>query len=68
MSTNYDIVCFLEYYADRDSVVSGGYRTPSNQWQNFYQEGQELGSADTESNSNYYYLAFDADGFGSTEA
>ena len=68
MSTNYDIVCFLEYYADRASVVSGGYRTPSNQWQNFYQEGQELGSADTESNSTYYYLAFDADGFGSTEA
>tara|TARA_R100000005_G_C4896519_1_gene140733 strand:+ start:199 stop:711 length:513 start_codon:yes stop_codon:yes gene_type:complete len=68
MSTNYDILCFLEYYSDRASVFSGGYRTPTNAWQNFYQEGQELGSADTESNSTYYYLAFDADGFGSTEA
>jgi|TARA_R100000482_G_C5108075_1_gene139036 hypothetical protein len=67
MSTNYDILCFLEYFSDRSSVVSGGKRTPTNAWQNFYQEGQTLGSADTESNSTYYYLAFDVDGFGSTE-
>ena len=68
MSTNYDILCFLEYFADRSSVFSGGYRTPTSAWQNFYQEGQVLGSADSQSNSTYYYLAFDAQGFGSTEA
>jgi hypothetical protein len=68
MSTTYDIICFLEYYASRSSVVSGGYRTPSNQWQNFYPEGQQLGSVDSASNSTFYYLAFDVDGFGSTEA
>lgn len=67
MSTNYDILCFLEYFADRSSVVSGGYRTPTSAWQNFYQEGQVLGNADSESNSTYYYLSFDVDGFGSTE-
>tara|TARA_A100001201_G_scaffold128206_2_gene113144 strand:- start:3521 stop:4033 length:513 start_codon:yes stop_codon:yes gene_type:complete len=68
MSTNYDILCFLEYYSSRASVISGGVRTPTKQWQNFYQEGQVLGSADTESTSTYYYLAFDVDGFGSTDA
>ena len=67
MSTNYDILCFLEYFADRSSVVSGGYRTPTSAWQNFYQEGQALGNADSESNSTYYYLSFDVAGFGSTE-
>lgn len=66
---NYDIMCFMEYYADRTSVVDGsGIRTPTRQWQNFFQEGQKLGSADTSSNSTYYYLAFDAKGFGSTDA
>ena len=68
MATNYDILCFMEYYSDRASVFSGGVRTPTKQWQNFYQEGQKLGSADTESNRTYYYLAFDVDGFGSTDA
>lgn len=68
MSTNYDILCFLEYFSDRSSVVSGGLRTPTKQWQNFYQESQVLGSADTESNRTYYYLAFDVDGFGSIDA
>ena len=67
MSTNYDVLCFLEYYADRASVVSGGVRTPTKQWQNFYQEGQTLGAADTASTSTYYYLAFDANGFGSMD-
>ena len=68
MATNYDILCFLEYYSDRTSVVSGGLRTPTKHWQNFYLEGQTLGSADTESNSTYYYLTFDVNGFGSTDA
>jgi len=66
---NYDIMCFMEYYADRTSVENAsGIRTPTRQWQNFFQEGQELGSADAESDSTYYYLAFDAKGFGSTDA
>ena len=64
---NYDIMCFLEYYADRASVVSGGLRTPTNQWQNFYQEPQDL-SVDTEVGGSYLYLAFDVDGFGSSDA
>ena len=65
---NYDVLCFLEYYADRSSVLSGGLRNPSYQWQNFYQSVQTLGSADTNAQGNYRYLAFDVDGFGSTEA
>jgi len=62
-----DILCFLEYYADRSSVVSGGLRTPTRQWQNFYQVGQTFG-IDAEVAGTYYYLAFDVTGFGSVEA
>tara|TARA_R100001163_G_scaffold64008_1_gene57201 strand:+ start:2875 stop:3384 length:510 start_codon:yes stop_codon:yes gene_type:complete len=65
---NYDILCFLEYYADRSSVLSGSNRNPSYQWQNFYQSVQVLGSADSNAQGDYRYLAFDVDGFGSTEA
>ena len=65
---NYDIMCFLEYYADRASVVDGsGNRTPTRQWQNFYQAAQTL-SIDANATGTYAYLAFDADGFGSTLA
>lgn len=64
---NKDIMCFLEYYADRASVVSGGLRTPTNQWQNFYPEPQTL-SIDLEVGGSYQYLAFDVDGFGSSDA
>ena len=66
---NYDIMCFLEYYADRTSVVDpiSGLRTPSRQWQNFYQPPQVL-SIDTDVGGSYSYLAFDVDGFGSTAA
>lgn len=66
---NYDIMTFLEYYADRsNSFDSGtGKRTPTNQWQNFYQVKQQL-STDSESNGDYLYLAFDCNGFGSTAA
>ena len=65
---NYDIMCFLEYYADRTSVVDGsGNRTPTRQWQNFYQAAQTL-SIDANATGVYSYLAFDADGFGSTFA
>lgn len=65
---NYDILCFLEYYADRTSVVDGsGNRTPTRQWQNFYQVPQTL-SVDSDATGKYGYLAFDVTGFGSTEA
>ena len=65
---NYDIMCFLEYYADRANVVDGsGNRTPTRQWQNFYQVAQTL-SVDANATGTYSYLAFDADGFGSTYA
>ena len=64
---NYDILCFLEYYADRTNVLDGSNnRAPTNQWQNFYQEPQTL-SVDSEATGSYVYLAFDADGFGSSE-
>ena len=65
---NYDIMCFLEYYADRTSVVDGsGNRTPTRQWQNFYQVTQTL-SVDANATGVYSYLAFDANGFGSSVA
>jgi hypothetical protein len=63
----YDIMCFLEYYADRTNVVSGGLRTPTRRWQNFYQVAQPL-SIDAEVSGTYSYLAFEVDGFGSAEA
>jgi len=63
----YDIMCFLEYYADRTNVESGGLRTPTRQWQNFYQEAQTL-SIDASVAGTYAYLAFDVNGFGSTAA
>lgn len=64
---NYDVLCFLEYFADRDSVVDGsGNRTPTRQWQNFYQVAQTL-SVDPNATGKYNYLAFEVDGFGSTE-
>jgi hypothetical protein len=66
---NYDIMTFLEYYDDRANVFdsSTSKRTPSNQWQNFYQEKQQL-TTDNESDGDYLYLAFDAQGYGSTIA
>ncbi len=63
----YDIKCFLEYYSDRTNVESGGLRTPTRQWQNFYQEAQTL-SVDAGVAGVYTYLAFDVNGFGSTAA
>jgi|TARA_R100000479_G_scaffold176425_1_gene130791 hypothetical protein len=65
---NYDVLCFLEYYADRSTVLSGGLRSSTYQWQNFYQSVQTLGSADTNAQGDYRYLAFDVDGFGSISA
>lgn len=65
---NYDVLCFLEYYADRSSVLSGSNRNPTNQWQNFYIDPQQLGAADSAAQGDYVYLAFDVDGFGSVDA
>lgn len=66
---NYDIMCFLEYYSDRDNVIDpgSGLRIPTRQWQNFYQVAQTL-SIDANVGGTYSYLAFDVDGFGSTAA
>lgn len=66
---NYDIMTFLEYYADRASVFDDvtNKRTPTNQWQNFYQVKQQL-STDSESDGDYLYLPFDCQGFASTTA
>lgn len=63
-----DLLVFLEYFADRDSVVNGsGKRTPTYQWQNFYQVAQTL-SVDSDATGSYEYLAFDVSGVGSTGA
>lgn len=66
---NYDIMCFLEYYADRTNVRDPitGKRSPTAKWQNFYQVPQAL-AIDTDITGTYPYLAFSADGFGSTTA
>ncbi len=67
---NYDILTFLEYYADKSSVLNGsGKRSPTSAYQNFYQSAQNL-TADTaiDQSFNFTYLAFDASGFASAEA
>ena len=67
---NFDILTFLEYYADKSNVLdSNGKRLPTLAHQNFYQSAQNL-TADTEMNQtvNFNYLAFDANGFASTQA
>lgn len=66
---DFDIMCFLEYYADRSNVRDpiSGKRAPTRQWQNFYQSAQAF-SIDTDVAGSYLYLAFDLDGFGSVES
>ena len=40
---NFDILTFLEYYADKSSVLNNsGKRLPTNAYQNFYQSAQNL--------------------------
>ena len=65
-----DILMFLEYYADKASVLdSSNKRSPTKLWQNFYQPPQDLTGIDSAGpTSNFFYLAFDADGFGNSEA
>ena len=67
---DFDILTFLEYYADKSSVLdSNGKRSPTNAYQNFYQTAQNL-TADSaiDQSMDFIYLAFDASGFASTEA
>ena len=67
---DFDILTFLEYYADNSSVINGsGKRSPTNSYQNFYQSAQNL-TADSaiDQTIDFTYLAFDASGFASTEA
>jgi len=67
---NFDILTFLEYYADKSSVLnSSSKRLPTNAYQNFYQSAQNLtADSDIDQSVNFNYLAFDASGFASTEA
>ena len=67
---NFDILTFLEYYADKSSVLnSSSKRSPTNAYQNFYQSAQNLtADSDIDQSVNFNYLAFDASGFASTEA
>jgi len=64
---NYDIMCFLEYYADRNSTSSGGFRQPTRKWQNFYQTPQQF-AIDAGIAGTYTYLAFEVSGFGAVES
>ncbi len=67
---NFDILTFLEYYADKSNVLNNaGKRLPTNAYQNFYQSAQNL-TADSEAEQtvSYAYLAYDASGFASMEA
>jgi hypothetical protein len=59
----YDLLCFLEYYADRNSVYSGGKRTPTRRWQNFYQVPQDMSVIDSDVQGDFVYIPFSASGF-----
>jgi hypothetical protein len=59
----YDLLCFLEYYADRNSVYSGGKRTPTRRWQNFYQVPQDMSVIDSDVQGDFIYIPFSASGF-----
>jgi hypothetical protein len=66
MIINFDVLCFLEYYADRDNITDPvtGLRTPTGQWQNFYQVPQTM-DIDPNASGKYAYLPFNPQGFGS---
>ena len=63
MMANYDLLCFLEYYEDRTNIYSGGQRTPTRQWQNFYQEPQDLSVVDSDVQGDFFFIPFVASGF-----
>lgn len=66
----YDLICFLEYYANRSSVYDGstGKRSPTRRWQNFYQTQQDLSTVDSAVQGSFIYIPFIADGFGANTA
>lgn len=66
---NYDIMCFLEYYEDRDAITDpiSGLRIPTFRAQNFYQVAQTLDN-DPDIEGPFSYLAFNPSGFGSCAA
>jgi len=61
----YDLLCFLEYYADRSSVYdpSTGKRAPTRRWQNFYQVPQDLSVVDSAVQGKFVYIPFSVSGF-----
>ena len=61
----YDLLCFLEYYADRTSVydITTGKRAPTRRWQNFYQVPQDLSVVDSDVQGTFVYIPFTASGF-----
>jgi hypothetical protein len=61
----YDLLCFLEYYADRTSVydISTGKRAPTRRWQNFYQVPQDLSVVDSDVQGTFVYIPFTVSGF-----
>ena len=69
-NTEKDLLVFLEYYADKSSVLDGSNkRNPTKLWQNFYQVAQSLTAVDSDGpTSDFFYLAFDASGFSSVQA
>ena len=69
-NTEKDLLVFLEYYADKSSVLDGSNkRNPTKLWQNFFQVAQLLSGVDSDGpTSEFFYLAFDANGFGNVEA
>ena len=58
---------FLEVYYDKNSVISGGVRTPQHQYQNHFGEAVPL-FVDPLSSGVYPFLAFDVEGFVSSFA
>lgn len=59
----YDLLCFLEYYADRNSVYTASKRTPTRRWQNFYQTPQDMSLIDSDVQGDFFYIPFTASGF-----
>lgn len=61
-----DLLCFLEYYADRSVVYDAGTgkRNPTRRWQNFYQAPQDLSTVDNTVQGSFVYIPFTASGFG----
>lgn len=69
MILNYDVMCFLEYYQNRNVITNpvSGLRAPTGQWQNFYQNAQTM-DIDPQASGKYPYLPFNPQGFGSCAA